>query len=822
MGATEVATVAYVYLARDLPTIPPFEAIRFGGVSTIRAAHGQVLAEVFEQRRYLLPREQIPKVLVDAFIASEDARFFEHSGLDIRGILRAIWSNLRAGEVREGASTLTQQLARTLLLGHERSLRRKVREAILARRIEDIYSKDQILLLYLNLVFLGEGAYGVEAAARTYFGKDVSGLTIAEAASIATLPQSPGKVTPASAPREVKVRRDRVIRRMRELGFITPEQEKEAYAEEVKVVAAPDYLGERAPIPAMEAMRELRPMLGEEKGADLLSSPQGLEAFTTIDLGLQLAAQEAVLDAARAIDRRQGYRGPVARLPESRWGLFLQRNRTWLEQHGLTPDVPPGPQVLALVTEVSPTEARLRLYEGFDGVLPLAQMSWATPYTEFPVENPTTGARTELKKVSLDGKLDAVDKALHVGDVVLAVRVKPAPPRPMGVKKGKRRVETPPPPPEPTLPVFALSQVPKPQAAFIAMEPRSGRILAMVGGTDFDLSQVNRTRSLRQTGSIVKPFYYSKAYDIGVPPSTVLSGAPFREGDWTPEGEQAVEDMTLWQALTRSENNVSIRVFRMVLDRAGLEGLNEWVQRLGLSRPFKGFAAEALGVDATMLEVLRAFGTFANRGIRPEEALVSLVRDSRGRVLLDRRSPRDPTVPILDAVIREVVSTPETSRRVITSEAAWIIAANLREVAEEGTARSAKKLGRPVCGKTGTLPYDVWFAGWTHEFAAVAWVGQDLRERYLGRSHSSGGVFGADTALPIFVSFARSATAGRPAVDDLQDPPDGVVLVKIDPKTGLLALGDDGMLIPHLKGTEPKDMAPAPGEMPPEAEVAEF
>jgi len=821
----QAAVALYVHLSRDLPQIPPFEAIRFGGVSTVRAAHGQTLAEVFEERRYLVPRDRIPKVLVDAVLASEDARFFEHSGLDLRGIARAVWSNLRAGEVREGASTLTQQLARTLLLGQEKSLRRKVREAILARRIEDIYSKDQILTLYLNLVFMGEGAYGIQAASRTYFGKDVSDLDASEAAIVATLPQSPGRVTPVSNPAEVRVRRDRVLRRMRETGTLPPEQEAEARAAEVRVAGSHDDLGDRAPVPASAAMREVRPLIAVDQGSDLFGAPAGLEAVTTIDLGLQWAAQDAVSEAARAIDRRQGYRGPLGRIREAKFPEFARRNRAWLDKHGVREDLPYGRPVLAVVTESGPDLARLLVAAGTEGVLPLANMAWAVPYTEFPKD--ASGGRTEVAKVSLDGKIDAVDKVLRPGDVVLVSRVKPAPPKaPPKRKKGKKAAPAPEPvaPPDagPPLALFALQQLPRPQAALVAMEPRSGRVVAMAGGTDFDTSQVNRTESVRQTGSVVKPVYYSKAYDAGVAPSTVMSGAPFREGQWTPEGDAAVDDMTLWQALTRSENNVSIRVLRMVIERAGLDGLNEWARRLGLTRPFQGFAAEALGVDATPAEVLSAFGTFANGGIRPDPVLVSMVRDGRGNVLVDRRSPRDANCPILDAIVREVAAPPEAARRAITAEAAWITAANLRDVAEEGTAKSAKKLGRPVCGKTGTLPFDVWFAGWTHEVAAVAWVGQDTRERWLGRSRASGGVFGADTALPAWVSFARAAAGGRPAVDDLASPPEGVVVARVDAATGLLAAGEDGIAVPHLKGTEPTEVAPEPGWMPAAMEVAEF
>jgi penicillin-binding protein 1A len=824
-AAGGAALYAYVRLADGLPPIPPFDAIRFGGVNTVRAAGGQVLAESFEQRRYLVARDRIPDVLVKAFLASEDARFFEHEGLDLRGIARALWSNLRAGEVREGASTITQQLARSLLLSNQKSVTRKVREAILARRIEDIYSKDQILTLYLNLIFLGEGSYGVQAASRVYFGKDVADLTPAEAATIAALPQSPGKVNPVRNAAETRVRRDRVLRRMRETGALSAAQEEEARQAPVATVPGRDDLGDKAPYAAVAALEAMRPLAAGDGGVDLLAGRDGLTAVTAIDLGTQLAAQDAAWDAARAIDRRQGFRGPVARLPEASWPDFERRNRAWLDRRGWTGDLPLGRMVLAVVTAVEPAAASVTVAADVEGTLPLANLSWAAPYSEFPRKEGDDGPREEIPRVSLDGRVDDASRVLRPGDVVLVQRVIPVAPKPPAApkrKKGKKAPEPPPPPPReeaPKGPVFSLAQVPRPQAALVAADPRQGYVVALAGGSDFDLSQFDRTRSRRQTGSVIKPVYYSKAYDVGIPPSTVVSGAPFRDGGWAPEGEKAADDMTLYQALTQSENNCSLRVFRMVLERVGLDSLNEWAGRLGLARPFAGYPAEGLGIDASPLEVLRAYGTLATGGIRSDPALVKWVSDGRGRPLLDRRSPRDPSVSILDAVAREVASPGSASSRAITTEAAWIVAHNLRQVAEEGTARATRRLGRPVCGKTGTLPYDVWFAGWTHELAAVAWVGEDQRERYLGRTRASGGVFGADTALPAWVSFSRQALAGRPPRDDLVDVPEGVAIVRVDPATGLLAT-DGGLLVPHLKGTEPRDEASGDAAM--EEELAEF
>lgn len=817
IASGQIALATYVGLSRDLPPILPFHNIRFGSVSTVRAAHGQVLGERFEERRYLLPHERLPEVLIQAFIASEDNRFFEHGGVDLLGILRAMWSNLRAGRVREGASTITQQLARSLLLSNEQTYTRKVREAAVARRIEDIYTKDQILLLYLNLIYLGSRFYGVQAASLGYFGKDVSELTVGEAASISASAQTPHRVNPARNPGDLAVRRDRVIRRMEESGYIAHEQAADALREEVRTIARKDNLGDRAPLPAMELMGLLKSMEGEHEGLGLLESRGGITAVATIDLGLQHSAQEAAFTAGVSLSRRQGFKGPLVRLPKERWDEFLTRNGTWLSSSGRLPVLEKGRMVLALVTGTAKKSAQVRITPDREGLLPLEHMRWATPYTEFPTTGKGKDRKRKPGRVSLDGKLRSVTDALSPGDVIL---VSPADwpkkrkrPRKPDTEGGEV--------PDSGAPVYALEQFPSPQAALLAAEPRSGYLQAMVGGTDFDLSQYNRTSSLRQIGSTVKPIYYSKAYDIGIPPSTRLSGVPFREGTWTPTRGRAVDDMTLFQALTRSENNVSLRVFKLVLDRVGLEGLNDWTHRLGLSRTFEGFPAEGLGVDSTPQELLHAYSTFANRGIGPAFSLVKLVRDSQGHILRDHRSPRDPTVPLADTLAREVALGPDPSRRSITEEVAWLLATNLRRVAETGTARRAGKLGRPVCGKTGTLPFDVWFVGWTAELAAVAWVGQDQRKRYLGRSRVSSRVYGSDTALPLWLDFMKVATSHRTVVDDIEDPPQGIVEVKIDTSTGLLAR-EDGLLIPHLEGTEPLEFTPLGDLGPASMELAEF
>ncbi len=796
---------AYVFLSRDLPEIPPFDAIRLGTVSTVSDQHGLLLGEVFKERRYLTRMEGFPDILVKAVLSSEDERFFEHSGTDLRGILRAVVTNLRAGKVREGASTITQQVARSLLLSGERSFKRKAREGIIARRLEDIYTKDQILALYLNLIYLGEGCYGVEAASRIYFGKTAMDLTVSEAAIIAALPQSPSSVTPMRNQEEMVKRRDRVINRMLENGSITAEQAAAALASRVVVVPQRDNLRDRTPFMTMEVITGIKQWTSRSSRSGILVGGGNVHAETTIDTGLQLKADKAAFRAAMALSMRQGWAGALATLKEQDIETFLSRNAAWISEHTEYAADGEGNPLLAVVTAVDRKGADVALSPVSRGRIPIESMRWAVPYTRFD-ERTITEKRGSL---SLDGRLKDATDALKTGDVVLVLR-EPIDNDADGEGDGDGAVDK-----------YRLVQFPHVQSALIAMDQRTGYVKALSGAWDFDESQYNRTRAVRQTGSVVKPIYYSRAYDLGIPPSTVLSGAPFRQGSWNPVGTSGTEDMTLYMGLTKSENRISIRAYRMVLDTDRLEGLNDWGSRLGLNEPFKGFPAEALGIEQRPADVLKSYAVFAAGGLDINPVYIKSVVDDSGTVLMDNRSPRDPSVGLLEAIRLESSRPFDATRRLINREAAFITAENLRNVAREGTGAAARKLGRPVFGKTGTLPFDVWFAGWTHELTAIAWLGQDTHTRFLGRTKARGNVFASTTALPMWIDLMSWAAGGRPEVDDLKPVPPGIVFVEIDPATGLLAR-DEGILMPHIEGTEPVDLTPLPVETLPWVQSAGF
>ncbi|MBM4387265.1 MAG: transglycosylase domain-containing protein, partial [Deltaproteobacteria bacterium] len=325
------AAGAYLYFARLIPDIPPFDSIKFGKSSTITTALGETIGEIYEERRYLLPYDRIPRTIINAFLSSEDARFFEHTGIDLTGIGRAIWTNIRAGGIKEGGSTITQQLARSMFTGREKTVARKIKEAITARRIEDTYTKEQILLLYMNLIYLGHGSYGVQAAALNYFRKDVSQLTLSEAAIIAALPQSPSLVNPVKDIKGTKEKRDRILKRMFEGGHILKSDYENALSEEIKAFPLRDTFGDKTPYFTEWAKEQLKEKTGEI-GGDALNAAEilkkaGFSCETTIDLGLSLEAEDALMEGLKSLDKKQGFRGAIKQISPADIDSILKKGK---------------------------------------------------------------------------------------------------------------------------------------------------------------------------------------------------------------------------------------------------------------------------------------------------------------------------------------------------------------------------------------------------------------------------------------------------------------------------------------------------------------
>lgn len=795
LSAGTAGFVLYATFARGLPEILPFEQHTFEGVTTFTADDGQVIGELFEERRILLPYEKIPRRLLLAFLAVEDKRFFSHEGIDLRGVLRAALSNLRAGGVVEGGSTITQQLAKQTL-GRDKTLARKVREAIFARRLEDSYTKEQILLLYLNKIYLGHNSYGVQAAAQNYFRKNVWELSLGEMAMIAGLPQSPSRVNPAVNMTASRKRQREVLDRMVEAGFATREEADAAATAPLEVYPLMDDFASKVPWFTEEVRRGLRDLAGD----DWLR--RGLSVSTTASVPLGLAAEEALAAGLTAVDRKQGWRGPLAKVPDAkaRDGV-LARVEAWFRGA-------PGPGDITPVIVASAGKAGVEVLvtPSVRGFLPPNEVSWAGPYTELPLVErrqrkggvlQTVTVRDESKAVSWQPKLTDAAATFKPGDVVLA-RVLEEPAR-----KPKGWVPT----PEGQL-RLTLTQPPQVEGAFVAFDPDTGQVKALVGGWDHDRSEVDRVHALRQTGSAMKPIVYSLAYDLGLAPSTLFSGAPFRLDGYNPTGDKAIPDMTLWDGLTKSENSISLRVLQYVLDHGGKERWQEWGRRLGLGRELQGYPSEVLGTDQTLWDMTGAYAAFAREGRVAPRTLLRKVVDRDGRVLARHLVPGDPANDardMLDALYDAAKGGPP---QLIDPATAYVTGANLREVTVRGTgSRVGKELDHQAGGKTGTLPYDVWFIGFTDHFVAGAWIGSDRRERPLGRSVKQNRIYGGDAALPVWLDWMKVANAGRPKRRFMDRAPASVEVARIDPATGLLAK-DGGMLVPHKRGTAPVRSTP--------------
>ena len=768
----------YTYYARDLPRLDDFAELVRPGVTRFESGDGQLVGEWYQQRRIKLRWDELPRDLVLAFLAAEDARFFSHTGVDLKGVVRAMVTNIQAGAIQQGASTITQQLAKTLV-GSKKSYERKVREAILARRLEDLYSKQQILTWYVNAIYLGHGSYGVQAAAQNYFRKDVWKLSLAEMAMIAGLPQSPSRVNPAKDMAAAKKRMAHVLNNMLRNAWITPEAHEAAMTAPMRVYPIQDRLGDHTP----QYTEHVRKRIAATYKADVPGGSwldRGLTVSMNVEPAHQHLAREALGAGLEVLARRQGYPGPLAQLDRDD---FFTRTARYLPEGGLRQ----GDRLLARVTRVTDQSALCEMSPDAAGYVPLSTTKWAGKYTALPRDKQGKPSAAGKKKVSFKPRLKDMRKAFEVGDVLL-VEVDSV---------GSERTQ------------LRLVPIPLMEGAVVSYPTVSGGVDAMVGSWDFDRSQVNRTYAVRQTGSTMKPIVYGLAYDLGQRPSRWMSNAPYRKGTYTPSGGGGKDGMPLWTALAKSQNHVSQRVMEWVKmtlkERKGWPGTyTTWGERLGLSQPLKGYQSEVLGANQTPMGMAHAFGVFALRGLKPSMPLIRKVWDRDGRVLERHIGPLDPHASFGDTILALWDADKAPRQRVLDEGSAYLVSANLRQAVEMGTAKRAKSLHQNVAGKTGTLPYDVWFNGFSNERVVVTWIGADRRERPLGLSERVNKVYGGDTALPVFVDFMSHVDKARPSLRVDEKPPDSIRHLSIDPMTGLLAPGN-GQSIPHKKGFEPTE-----------------
>jgi len=755
VGAAGATFVVWKY-SQDLPDYSQLQNYEPPVMTRVHADDGALVAEYAKQRRLYIPIQSVPKRVIEAFLSAEDKNFYEHGGVDPTGIFRAASAfiqNYGSNRRPQGASTITQQVAKNFLLTNEVSLDRKVKEALLALRIERAYSKDRILELYLNEIYLGMGAYGIAAAALVYFDKSVDELTVEEAAYLAALPKAPSTYNPFRERARATDRRNWVIDRMSENGFITSEEAEAAKNHPLTVTPRPT----GAQIFAAEYYaEEVRRQIYERYGESKLYEG-GLSVRTPLNPKLQQLAKKTLSAGLIRYDEQRGWRKPVTRIDiaGADWGVKL----------GEVKELTDIPWRLAVVLDANKDNARI-------GLMPPRAKSGARSTEREVGLIPTDGVRWTRK---------APNQVLQPGDVVYVEQ--------LGDRQGQWR----------------LRQLPAVEGAMVVMEPQTGRVLAMSGGFSYDESQFNRaTQAMRQPGSSFKPFVYSAALDNGYTPSTIVMDAPFEleqqgQATWRPENYSGkfYGPQTLRFGLEQSRNVMTVRLANDV----GMPIISEYAKRFGIYDDMPPLLSFALGAgETTLLRMTGAYAMIANGGRKVTPSLIDRIQDRYGHTIFkhDERECRgcdadgwenQPEPTLVDR--RPVVLDPMT---------AYQITSMMEGVVQRGTGTALKELGKPIAGKTGTTndEKDAWFIGFTPEVVVGVYLGYD-RPKPMGKG-STGGLISA----PIVRDFMKEAIADRPAIPFRV--PAGIKLVRVDRRSGERASGGDSAILEAFKpGTAPPD-----------------
>jgi len=759
---------------QDLPDYRQLADYQPPTVTRVYAGDGRLMEEYAQEKRVFVPVDAMPKRVIQAFLAAEDQHFYRHPGINPLSILRAALANVErlvTSQRPVGASTITQQVAKNFLLTNELSIERKIKEVLLALRIEQAFTKDQILELYLNQIYLGLGSYGVAAAALNYFDKSLDELSTAEAAYLAGLPKAPSWYHPIRRPEAAKGRRDWVIGRMAAMGAISAEEAAQAVAE-------PLAMRRRAPTEVAVAeyfTEEVRRTLVEQHGDPFLYEG-GLAIRTTLSPRLQELADHALYDGLVAYDRRHGWRGPVTSIELSEgWQTRLVE----IDQS----DGQDSWQ-LAMVLEVAPGGATLSFPDDSTGLLPLDELGWA---------------RIPDEKGSLGPKVTHPEQVVAPGDVVwveaIAEEAEDEQEPAAAGQEGVRR--------------FTLRQPPEVEGAVVAMDPHNGRVLAISGGYSFKRSVFNRaTQALRQPGSALKPFIYLAGLDSGLTPSSIFLDAPIvidqgpELGKWKPinYSNTFYGPSTLRLGLEKSRNVMTVRLAQAV----GMDHVVDIAERFDLARGLGHNLAAALGAnEVDLLELTTAYAMLVNGGKRIKPALVERIQDRHGKTVIRRDARACPACQGISWHGQETPILADERPSVIEPARAYQMVNLLRGVVERGTGRRALSIGKPVAGKTGTSndSRDAWFIGFTPDLVVGVYIGFD-QPKSLGKDEQ-----GASAALPIFVEIMTGALEDQPATP-FRVPP-GVRLVRVDADTGLLpGPGTKTVILEaFLPGTEPTTSA---------------
>ena len=750
----------YYSISKDLPKIASLSDYHPSIITSVYSDDNRKIAEFFKERRIVMPLSQMPSMLVDAFVAAEDSRFYKHQGIDFISIIRAFFKNLEAGHIVQGGSTITQQVTKSFLLTPERSYKRKLKEAILAYRIDKKISKEDVLYLYLNQIYLGHGAYGVQAASENYFGKSVNDLNLAECSMLAGLPQAPSKYSPFRHPERAKQRQIYVLNRMVEEGYIDNIQATEAINTQLDIKPRRNLYIEEIPFYTEHVRRHI----DNKYGTDALYT-QGLQVYTAVNIEMQKIARREIQKGLFELDKRSGFRGPLQKITPQEIESFSQTLQAELAKNPLKA----GDVTKAVVIAVNDAKKKVTVRMGISqGVIAFKSMRWAR--------------KPDLELAYYEAKLRKPSEALAVGDVIL-VRVK----KENGEDKDTWDVD--------------LEQIPVAQSALMSIEAETGLVKAMVGGRDFKQTQFNRAiQSRRQPGSAFKPIIYAAALDkqfddpekIYTPATVIVDSAIVfkdeeRDFTWKPKNyKETFFGPTLFRkALTKSRNLVTIKILQDI----GVDYAIDYAAKMGIASKLSRDLSIALGSSGiSLLELLRAYSVFANQGYLVEPVFVLKVTDRHGNVLEEMAPER---------------------KKVIEKSTAYIMTSLLEGVVKHGTGRRVRALKRPVAGKTGTTNnlFDAWFVGYTPQFITGVWVGLD-EEAPLGKGET-----GSRAASPIWLGFMQGVLENEPV--KVFQAPEGIVFAKIDANTGLLPVAESKDVIFECfkEGTVPTKYTKRPNEV---------
>ncbi len=741
----------YLYLSPKLPSVESLREVKLQTPLRVYSSDSKLIGEFGEQRRTPLTYNQIPPLYIKALLSAEDAEFFEHHGVSLKGMLRAASQILKSGAIQSGGSTITQQLARDFFLTRKQIFSRKFNEILLSLEIERKFTKEEILELFNNKMFFGNRAYGLQAAAQIYYGKDIHQLSVAQYAMIVGVLKAPSAYNPLANLKRAMIRRNWIIGRMYELRHIDQATYEAAINEPNTASYHGTTLDIQAPYISEMARQEVLDRFGEK------AYTEGYKVYTSVDSAMQATAQAAVLKGLNGYDQRHGYRGPELHLKPSADADLID----WQDQLQDIPSL--GAHDPAAVVDVQAQSLRVLLSNG-----DFIDLGW---------EQGLSSVRPYITEDSRGAAYKAVTEFLKPGDVVRITKDNDD--------------------------QWRFSQVPAIQAALVSLDPLDGAIRSLVGGLDFNQSHYNRaTQGARQPGSSFKPLIYTAALENGFTPASIINDAPIVIENtstgvaWRPENDDGkfTGPMRMRQALYRSRNLVSIRLLRSIGMQTALDSL----ARFGFNpKEFPRDLTLALGTHAlTPLQMATAYTSFANGGFKVDPYLVTRIEDGNGKIVYEARPKRVckecdnnqqsyaedgtplPATPSLDSSQR--------APRIIDARIAYLIDSMLRDVIDKGTGRLAKQLGRSdIAGKTGTTngPRDSWFSGYNPNITTSVWVGFDANT-LLGRKE-----FGSSAALPIWIDFMRTALEGMP--DQLSRQPEGIVTVRINSDTGKPAMPGD-------------------------------